>query len=688
MKREITLLLSVLALVIIFLFLPESPPHKRVTMSDDFFTLLGKQTETWRFIDNKTDLEHVERFHQVYEKNKHFQFENVGAFKIPEVIHFIWLGPNNFPRESVENVRTWMVHHPNWKIKFWTDRDRPPPCKGMEVHYIQEMNFTKLGAQYAAAKNWAEKSDILRYEILFQEGGVYVDHDANCLRPFHSLHKGYDFYACLELPHMAVDNHSVTAGIGILGSRPEHPIVQGCLDLVAKRWKGVTETFKYNDPTARRELVLHRTYMALTHSLQEHLDRPGNTDIVFPASYFYAKRPLPSFYSQHFYGGKWEEKKEAGSPLLDKVHVVRMLNRLVMKTQVGILLFAFLSVGLILYMRKKRGVGLSLLLASMLMTGCGSETQQFEKLMGSMRYVETEEDRSNLEFFEKHYAQHHTFLKKGSGRIPKVIHVTWFGPHSFPGESKKNILSWIKRHPDWKVKFWSDRPRKLPHKNAELALTGNFSFRSLGKYFVEASTYREKADILRYEILLQEGGLCVDHDVECFRSFEPLVRSYDFFCGLHAPHQPILSTSVLAANFVMGAIPNHPIMQECVQKVADRWDYISNAYSRETKESMIYRIAHRDFSPFHDAVREKLGSYGNRDIVFPVAYFQELFSHPHYGSIWLDGETKSERNLKKRVDKLMTRSRQILVINGLIFCINLFLFIALLSWKQRAKDGS
>jgi hypothetical protein len=40
---------------------------------------------------------------------------------------------------------------------------------------------------FSGATNYGEKSDILRYEILSQFGGIYVDCDFECLKPFDDL---------------------------------------------------------------------------------------------------------------------------------------------------------------------------------------------------------------------------------------------------------------------------------------------------------------------------------------------------------------------------------------------------------------------------------------------------------------------------------------------------------------------
>src|SRR4029078_2446346 len=102
-------------------------------------------------------------------------FTRQGPYKIPPTVHFIWLGPKHFPPESVDNVRMWIAKNPGWKVKFWTDRKREAPCQGMEIAYVADFAFHCLEKCYRDSENWGEKSDILRYEILFQEGGVYVD---------------------------------------------------------------------------------------------------------------------------------------------------------------------------------------------------------------------------------------------------------------------------------------------------------------------------------------------------------------------------------------------------------------------------------------------------------------------------------------------------------------------------------
>ena len=134
------------------------------------------------------------------------------------------------------------------------------------------------------------KIDILRYEILYDQGGVYVDHDANCLRPFEGMHWGFDLFCCLETPHEPFVGRNITCGNGVIGSRSHHPTVEKVLDLIAERWDGVGARYRgRRDDYSRAEIVMQRTYIALSDALFETIDQKGNVDILLPAAYFFSK---------------------------------------------------------------------------------------------------------------------------------------------------------------------------------------------------------------------------------------------------------------------------------------------------------------------------------------------------------------------------------------------------------------
>lgn len=289
------------------------PADTKLTLQHPFEELEGSGTDDWNYIQTKRDYKDIETYRTLYKKNQAFQFNSSPIFKIPKTIHLIWVGPKPFPQSSVETIRSWKAHHPDWTFIFWTDRKRPSPCKDMKVRLVEDFDFQFLKEKYEESKNWGEKSDLWRYEILYKYGGIYIDHDARCLRPFHCLNTGYDFYACLEMPHEGIEDLAVTAGIGIIGAKPGHPVLREAIQKVLDRWDTVTQNFSASDPLVQARRVAHRSYIALTHAFNRGLNHPENIDIVFPACYFYPKHGLPGFYSEHLYGTSWHDLNESSN---------------------------------------------------------------------------------------------------------------------------------------------------------------------------------------------------------------------------------------------------------------------------------------------------------------------------------------------------------------------------------------
>ncbi|NGX47042.1 MAG: Subversion of eukaryotic traffic protein A [Chlamydiae bacterium] len=327
---------------------------------DEFFQLMGKETPHWIHVSKTEDTLALEKFGMLYEANKNLRFTEEGPYKIPKVIHFIWLGPQPFPPQSVENIRSWLAYHPDWKIKFWTDRERLPPCNDMEVCLVDTFPFLFLRHCYEESENWGEKSDVLRFEILYQEGGVYADHDASCLQKFDGLHRGYDFYCGLESPHPPIAGRNITSGNGVIGSRSFHPVIGRVIELIGKEWKDIGLKYRGRDGYSRTQLVMERTYIRLTEGLMDRLCEDGNVDIIFPAAFFFAKKGISPLYSRHFFANAWADEaihdaefkkstRRALFQLQNRNKIIRLIGRGALSLNLMVL------VGIFFYLiRKKR----------------------------------------------------------------------------------------------------------------------------------------------------------------------------------------------------------------------------------------------------------------------------------------------------------------------------------------------
>lgn len=278
-------------------------------MGDDFDSLTGKGTERWKYVQTKEDLAHLELFTKIYDLRKGLISLSENSFRIPAAIHFIWIGPRPFPRESVENVRTWMAKHPDWTFYFWTDRERPTPSPGMKTRFIQDLQFLKLKDCYRTADNFGEKSDLLRYEILYQEGGVYVDHDVACFKSFDGLNKAYDFYCSIDMPYTSSLPSCVFTTNNLIGIKPHHPILENCMDMLASSWEKIAEEYPGSDRDAMLNRTLHRTFYFFGEAVKKCHNKGENRDIVFPAYFFNAPNDELGIYARHKYAGMWHESQ-------------------------------------------------------------------------------------------------------------------------------------------------------------------------------------------------------------------------------------------------------------------------------------------------------------------------------------------------------------------------------------------
>ncbi len=133
-------------------------------------------------------------------------------------------------------------------------------------------------------------------------------------------------------------------------------------------------------------------------------------------------------------------------------------------------------------------------------------------------------------------------------KIPKIIHQIWIGS-SFPEKCVAFQNSWKKYHPDWEYKLWSDQDIKA------LKLTNQH-------LYDRASNYGEKSDIARYEILYRFGGLYIDTDFECLKSFDLFHHTCSFYSGLLYPRK---AETFNIANGLIGSVAGHPVLKECIE---------------------------------------------------------------------------------------------------------------------------
>jgi mannosyltransferase OCH1-like enzyme len=190
---------------------------------------------------------------------------------IPRILHQIWVGPDPLPEEFAAYRETWRAHHGAWEMRLWEEGTLPSDLRWPEA--------------YERARTPAERADLIRLELLWRFGGVYLDVDFECCRPIDDLLEGVELFAASLKPGGRTNN-------AMIGAIPAHPLLGRALDRARIQEPG--EPF---DKTASGSLFFDSIISG----------QPGVT--VMPAELFYPATPEQrrGAYAIHHAARSWKD---------------------------------------------------------------------------------------------------------------------------------------------------------------------------------------------------------------------------------------------------------------------------------------------------------------------------------------------------------------------------------------------
>jgi mannosyltransferase OCH1-like enzyme len=108
---------------------------------------------------------------------------------IPKIFHAFWGGPP-MPEHLRDYLRRWEALHPDWDLRVHTPGTLPE---------LRNQDLFDQPEKYSPASNpWQWKSDLARYELLYDVGGVYIDADLEPLKRIDPLLEGAQAVAARE----------------------------------------------------------------------------------------------------------------------------------------------------------------------------------------------------------------------------------------------------------------------------------------------------------------------------------------------------------------------------------------------------------------------------------------------------------------------------------------------------------
>jgi hypothetical protein len=132
---------------------------------------------------------------------------------VPHVIHQTWK-TTVVPDDCKPFVRSVRDNHPDFEYRLWTDEDN--------LRFITE-RFPWFLDTYRAYTHDIERADAIRYFLLYEFGGVYIDIDMEILRPLGELLEIGDLHFSLEAGPAI--SQTVTSN-AFMAARPRHPFFE------------------------------------------------------------------------------------------------------------------------------------------------------------------------------------------------------------------------------------------------------------------------------------------------------------------------------------------------------------------------------------------------------------------------------------------------------------------------------
>lgn len=211
---------------------------------------------------------------------------------IPKTIHYVWFGNDPVPDKFQRFIDGWHEKMPDWKFIRWNEHtcDIGGSPYAVEAYRAGKLAFT---------------SDYLRFKILYENGGIYLDTDEEVLQSLEPFLQ-YDAFFGLE------PKNRVQAGV--VGCVKGHPLISRIIE----SYQNIH--FQNPDGTENIEVVgtyicnaLHAAYGYEPDERQiDYLD--GGKIAVFPSTYFcpdlmYAGRGADN-YTIHWPAGSWLSAKD------------------------------------------------------------------------------------------------------------------------------------------------------------------------------------------------------------------------------------------------------------------------------------------------------------------------------------------------------------------------------------------
>tara|TARA_R100001510_G_C7655834_1_gene215273 strand:- start:5201 stop:5950 length:750 start_codon:yes stop_codon:yes gene_type:complete len=138
--------------------------------------------------------------------------------------------------------------------------------------------------------------------------------------------------------------------------------------------------------------------------------------------------------------------------------------------------------------------------------------------------------------------------------IPKIIHQTWISQDLIPKAYKECVDSVKSKNADYEYRFYDDN-------DCVVFIENKFpEFLNVYKFLTPV----EKADLFRYLIVYEYGGVYLDIDCYCVENFDSLIKDAEFVVGCESGFQ--VNSVFKITQWAFASKAKHPILIEVAKQ--------------------------------------------------------------------------------------------------------------------------
>ena len=224
---------------------------------------------------------------------------------IPKIIHYVWVGNNEKPKDIKRCMETWKKHLKDYEIIEWNEKNF-------------DIDSNKFVKEAYEARKWAYVSDYIRAYAIYNYGGIYLDTDVLVVESLDSLldNRAFVGYENPQYPFTAV-----------FGAIKGHPLTKDILDY----YKNLSFEFDPQDEMAKVNTKIVSDILIKKYGCQiNNHEQTLRTNIhVYPDNVLC--NPSLNSIAIHVFTGTWMESKSSWKKNCVMFFKTRIHNRLTLK---------------------------------------------------------------------------------------------------------------------------------------------------------------------------------------------------------------------------------------------------------------------------------------------------------------------------------------------------------------------